>query len=253
MFSTKRSKFEYPIVCEQSKTVSETEDAVPVNLISNIDKSWFSIFLDEEYSINDRLYAMYRNAYDHKIIARPDPKDVLNVFDMPIDKIKVVIVGQDPYPGFDKTANHPIANGRAFSTNSTTITSSLERIFESISNNVGEIQYKDYTLKGWIEQGVFLLNETPVTYVIPEDSSISNKAILEEYPRGVWSGITLEICKKIHEKNKKVEFVFIGKKAEYLSRKFTKSFVENHPSKRSDLNFEGKCFINISTIDWKKI
>lgn len=77
----------------------------------------------------------------------PQTKDVFNVFKMPIQKIRLVILGQDPYP------NTGQAIGYAFAINKDTLKPPSLKIIEkelghTLSNELTE----------WRKQGVFLLN-----------------------------------------------------------------------------------------------
>lgn len=77
----------------------------------------------------------------------PKGKDIFNVFSMPMDKVKVVILGQDPYP----TPSHAI--GYAFAVSKDTKKPvSLRNIEKEVGHEI------DRTLKSWRDQGVFLLN-----------------------------------------------------------------------------------------------
>lgn len=78
---------------------------------------------------------------------QPKAKDIFNVFSMPIDKIKVVILGQDPYP------TPGVAIGYAFAVSYDTHKPPSLRMIER------EVGYEvDRTLVDWRRQGVFLLN-----------------------------------------------------------------------------------------------
>ena len=71
----------------------------------------------------------------------------------PFHKIKVVILGQDPYHGPDE------ANGLAFSVPSDVKTPpSLRNIFKELENDVGLSSPASGNLAPWAEQGVLLLN-----------------------------------------------------------------------------------------------
>ena len=89
----------------------------------------------------------------------PEDKDVFRVFSMPLNEIKVVILGQDPY--YTRGA----ANGLAFAVNSSFyIPPSLKIIAQEIEQEGLKSGFFDSdidewkTLEHWEEQGVFLLN-----------------------------------------------------------------------------------------------
>jgi uracil-DNA glycosylase len=90
----------------------------------------------------------------HKVY--PDPKNIFRAFDLcPFDKVKVVIIGQDPYHG-DRQAN-----GLAFAVNSSKkIPPSLKNIFKEIESDMGVKPIQDGDLSRWAKQGVLLLNST---------------------------------------------------------------------------------------------
>lgn len=80
---------------------------------------------------------------------------VFNVFELtPLDKVKVVILGQDPYHGLGQ------AHGLAFSVNKgVAFPPSLQNIFKELTSDIEGFQIPmDGDLRPWAEQGVFLLN-----------------------------------------------------------------------------------------------
>ncbi len=86
----------------------------------------------------------------------PPGKYIFRAFDLcPFDKVKVVIVGQDPYHDENQ------ANGLCFAVD-TSIRKppSLINIFQEIETDLGRKPHTDSTLLHWVEQGVFLLNAT---------------------------------------------------------------------------------------------
>ena len=88
-----------------------------------------------------------------KTIYPPGPL-IFNAFNLtPLDKVKVVIIGQDPYHG-------PLqAEGLSFSVpHGVNIPPSLVNIYKEIESDLGVRLHKDGSLKGWAAQGVFLLN-----------------------------------------------------------------------------------------------
>jgi uracil-DNA glycosylase len=86
----------------------------------------------------------------------PIQKDVFRAFeDCPFEKVRVVILGQDPY------ANEGQAIGRAFAVSeSTKVPRSLKNIFEEVRHDYPNQSMPKRTLESWAKQGVFLLNTT---------------------------------------------------------------------------------------------
>lgn len=86
----------------------------------------------------------------------PPPKDIFKAFDLcPFDKVKVVILGQDPYHGPNQ------ANGLCFSVhNDIAFPPSLQNIFKEIQSDLRLPIPKSGDLTPWAKQGILLLNAT---------------------------------------------------------------------------------------------
>lgn len=87
----------------------------------------------------------------------PAPKNLFRAFELcPFDKVKVVILGQDPYHGTGQ------ANGLSFAVNpGVRPPPSLQNIFKEIESDLGlRPQSSDGDLSRWATQGVLLLNAT---------------------------------------------------------------------------------------------
>ena len=82
----------------------------------------------------------------------PAPTQIFRVFKLPLEKIKVVILGQDPYhtPG--------VADGLAFSVQTDKLAPSLRNILKEVESDLGQTIIQNGDLTPWLEQGVFLLN-----------------------------------------------------------------------------------------------
>lgn len=89
-------------------------------------------------------------------IVYPPAKLIFNAFDQcPFDKVKVVILGQDPYHEPEQ------AHGLAFSVPSgVKFPPSLQNIFKEIRSDIGVEPMADGNLERWAKQGVLLLNAT---------------------------------------------------------------------------------------------
>ena len=88
------------------------------------------------------------------VIYPPGPL-IFNAFKLtPFEKVKVVIIGQDPYHGPGQ------AEGLSFSVpHGVSLPPSLVNIYKEIETDLGvDLRSKDGSLRGWAEQGVFLLN-----------------------------------------------------------------------------------------------
>lgn len=86
----------------------------------------------------------------------PPGQLIFNAFNLcPFDKVKVVIIGQDPY-------HEPMqAQGLSFSVaDGVALPPSLQNIFKEINNDLGKLMPQSGDLTRWARQGVLLLNAT---------------------------------------------------------------------------------------------
>lgn len=84
----------------------------------------------------------------------PPAQDIFNAFQTPMSQVKVLVVGQDPYP----TPGH--AMGLSFSVRKDVrpIPRSLQNIYKELNSDLGLIPPAHGDLSAWSEQGVMLLN-----------------------------------------------------------------------------------------------
>ncbi|KKU27387.1 MAG: Uracil-DNA glycosylase [Candidatus Collierbacteria bacterium GW2011_GWE1_46_18] len=82
----------------------------------------------------------------------PPPRFIFSAFDRcPFDKVKVVILGQDPYHGPGQ------ANGLCFSVaDEVAVPPSLVNIYKEIRSDVGKLVCTNGNLERWADQGVLL-------------------------------------------------------------------------------------------------
>ena len=188
----------------------------------------------------------------NKVIYPPGSK-IFNAFDItPIDKVKVVILGQDPYHGPGQ------AHGLSFSVpNGIKPPPSLVNIFKEIQSDIGiamPLQYGNLTR--WAEQGVLLLNAA-LTVRANEPFS---------HAKFGWADFTDGVIQKISDERTGIVFLLWGKFAQekQILIDETKHFVLKaaHPSPFSaDKGFFGcKHFSKtndilvkqgLAPIDWK--
>ena len=121
-----------------------------------IEESWkkhLTTEFDKPYFI--ALTDFVRNEYKSGTIYPPG-KLIFNAFNLcPFDKVKVVIIGQDPYHGPEQ------AHGLCFSVNDgVPFPPSLVNIFKEIQDDLGTPVPPTGNLTRWASQGVLLLNAT---------------------------------------------------------------------------------------------
>lgn len=123
----------------------------------------------------------------------PEKQDIFNVFSMPLEDIKVVILGQDPYP------NEGQALGYAFAVSETTGKPASLRIIEK------EVGHEiDKTLFNWREQGVFLLNTALTVEAKKAGSHLK-----------YWENFTREVIKYISFNNPCIWLLWGAKAQQY--------------------------------------
>lgn len=118
-----------------------------------VHNSWDKILADQfNAPYFDALMQRVNREYDSSTVYPPKDKIFAALKTVDYDKIKVVIIGQDPYHGEGQ------ANGMAFSVNKgVALPPSLVNIFKEIKDEYGA-EPDGGTLTGWAKQGVLLLN-----------------------------------------------------------------------------------------------
>lgn len=84
----------------------------------------------------------------------PEGRNVLRAFAAPLERVRVLIVGQDPYP----TPGHPIGLSFAVERHVRPIPRSLQNIYRELQTDLGVPPAEHGDLTAWADQGVLLLN-----------------------------------------------------------------------------------------------
>jgi uracil-DNA glycosylase len=126
-----------------------------------LDTSWQAMIgeeLNKPYMQSLRDFLKQEKAAE-KTIYPPSPL-IFNAFNQtPFDKVRVVIIGQDPYHGDDKGKAQ--AHGLSFSVpQGVKIPPSLRNIFKEIEADLGIKMSSEGDLTSWAKQGILLLNAT---------------------------------------------------------------------------------------------
>tara|TARA_B110000305_G_scaffold28292_1_gene26418 strand:+ start:289 stop:969 length:681 start_codon:yes stop_codon:yes gene_type:complete len=142
----------------------------------------------------DYIMNKLRDSVEQGLRFTPKFKDVFNGFyECPYDNLKVVIVGQDPYPQLG------VADGIAFSCSiKGKAEKSLQYILKALEDEDGSVD-----LRRWSNQGVLLIN-TAFTCEINKIGS--------HY--GIWKSFTEHVFDNINRHNPDTIFILMGKKAE---------------------------------------
>lgn len=162
-----------------------------------IDKSWADLLAGEfekEYFIS--LTETIKEDLRRNIVVYPRGPHIFNAFNLtPFDKVKVVIIGQDPYHGAGQ------AHGLSFSVpDGVQFPPSLVNIFKELKSDLGIETPQSGNLERWASQGVFLLNAV-LTVRAGAAASHSNIG---------WTTFTDNVIKLISDKKEGVVFMLWG-------------------------------------------
>lgn len=130
----------------------------------------------------------------------PAGRNIFRAFDKcPFEKLKVVIIGQDPYHGDGQ------ANGLCFSVNEgVPFPPSLKNIFKEVSDDIGVPVPRSGELDRWAEQGVLMLN---AVLTVRAHNAASHAG------RG-WEKFTDAVVKAIAERKQGVVYMLWGSYAQ---------------------------------------
>ncbi|MCH7401776.1 uracil-DNA glycosylase [Belliella kenyensis] len=185
-----------------------------------IEDSWKTILKDEfekPYFL-DLIDFVKREYASHEIF--PKGRDIFNAFaHCPFDRVKVVILGQDPYHGINQ------AHGLSFSVKpGVPFPPSLLNIFKEINRDLDLPMPSDGDLTRWADQGVLLLNAT-LTVRAHQAGSHQKKG---------WETFTDAVIKRIADGKQHVVFLLWGayaqKKASFIDDSIHLKLHAPHPS-----------------------
>ena len=185
-----------------------------------IEESWKKMLGEEfEKPYFAQLTEFVRNEYSSGTVY-PPAKLIFNAVDhCPFDKVKVVIIGQDPYHGAGQ------ANGLCFSVNKgIAMPPSLVNIFKEIAADTGKPLPTDGDLTRWSDQGVLLLN---ATLTVRAGNAGSHQ-------RRGWEEFTDAAIRILAEKRENLVFILWGsyaqRKGAFIDRNKHLVLTSPHPS-----------------------
>ncbi len=165
-----------------------------------MDPSWKECLKDElEKPYMKELKTFLQEEIASKIPVYPPMNLLFNAFSLtPFDKVKVVIMGQDPYHGPGQ------AEGLCFSVaRGVTPPPSLKNIFKELHDDLGTPAPTHGSLVSWGKQGVLLLNAT---------LSVQQGEPKSHFGRG-WEAFTDHVVKLLCEKKEPIVFMLWGRSA----------------------------------------
>ncbi|RYY34936.1 MAG: uracil-DNA glycosylase [Sphingobacteriaceae bacterium] len=167
-----------------------------------LDPSWLNVLNDEfEKDYMKKLKIFLKEEKEAGQIIYPKNADIFNAFNAtPFDKVKVVILGQDPYHGPHQ------AHGLSFSVQKgIAIPRSLINIYKELKTDISGFSIPNHgNLQHWANQGVLLLNAT-LTVRAGQAASHQKKG---------WEQFTDAVIKTLSEKREGIVFILWGSYAQ---------------------------------------
>lgn len=166
-----------------------------------IDNDWLEYIQDEfKKPYYRELYQFVRREYNTHVIY-PPADDIFNAFHFtPLSKVKVLILGQDPYHGEHQ------AHGLCFSVlpDQPEIPPSLQNIYKELQEDLGCYIPDNGYLKKWADQGVLMLN-TVLTVRAHQAGSHQGKG---------WEQFTDAIIQAVNAQDRPIVYLLWGKPAQ---------------------------------------
>lgn len=227
-----------------------TMNSIKVNT-PELHESWLSVLKPEfESAYFTQLKSFILNQKKEHTVYPPGP-DIFNALNYtPLNEVKVVIIGQDPYHGPDQ------AHGLCFSVKKgIKLPPSLRNIYKELEQDLGIKMGLDGDLTAWAKQGVLLLNATLTV----------NQGMAGSHQKQGWERFTDTIIDAVNQHQQNVVYLLWGR---FAQQKASRVNEENnlllksvHPSPLSAHNgfFGCKHFSQTnayleshgkSTIDW---
>lgn len=162
---------------------------------------WLEAMQDEFHKpYYKELYQFVKGEYD-TVVVYPPADDIFNAMHFtPLDKVKVLLLGQDPYHNVNQ------AHGLSFSVlpSQTKLPPSLQNIYKELKDDLGCYIPNNGYLKKWADQGVLLLN-TVLTVRAHQANSHQGKG---------WEKFTDAIIQAVNAQDRPIVYLLWGKPAQ---------------------------------------
>jgi len=165
-----------------------------------IEESWKEVLMDEFQSPYFQDLRNFLIEEKQQNVVYPPGPLIFNAFNLcPFDKVKVVVLGQDPYHGPGQ------ANGLCFSvSNGIKHPPSLVNIFKEMQKDLNIPYPRTGDLSGWAKQGVLLIN---TTLTVRAHTPMSHQG------KG-WEPFTDAVISKLSERREGIVFILWGRHAQ---------------------------------------
>lgn len=190
------------------------------------DKSWRQI---RELILHQPLLDLVTNVLPNCRYT-PRREEIFNVFSMPLQKIKVVILGQDPYPNIAHACGYAFANRSC-----SPVPKSLEVIHNEVlrSDPTNVNPSNEIDLHAWTDQGIFLLN-TALTVESGKSGSHTK----------YWESFTIEVIKLISRQQPCIWLLWGNHAKAYVKYLPKDSILANRYSREEIVHIPGNSSIN---------
>lgn len=198
--------------------------------MSKVHESWCPLF---KVLVNQVGFKKFQKRIATGKAMCPHKDDVFAAFEMPVDKVQLVIVGQDPYP------KQVYATGLAFGIRPETLPEKhplslrllIDRVQDMMPDHPAE-DYFDQTLRLWQDEGALLMNR----YLSCEPGEPGSHSHF-------WDEFTKAIAFHLSQKKPDIVWYLLGRPAKQLKEHITSGVIieDNHPAAvRFGHKFEGK-------------
>ena len=169
-----------------------------------ITKNWYNLLENEFNSDKYQQFSIWLNEEYNTQTIYPKPENVFNALNIvPYERVKVVIIGQDPYHGVNQ------AHGLSFSVEKdVNIPPSLRNIYKELESDLNCYYPNNGNLTKWAKQGVLLLNSV---LTVRAGSPNSHKG------KG-WEQITTKVVELLNNREEPVIFMLWGGNAKSLCK-----------------------------------
>ncbi len=194
--------FDLPAPAAWGPVELRTLDLLADDPLSLLAPDWAAALAAEDDTLRG-LGSMLRGEHDAGTSFLPPPTRVLRALAAPLSGVKVLIVGQDPYP----TPGHSV--GLAFSVDKATrpLPRSLNNIFKELHSDLGITPSAHGDLSAWAAQGVLLLNR--VLTVAPGATG--------SHRRRGWEEVTECVIRALAARDQPLVSVLWGREAQKLA------------------------------------
>lgn len=184
-----------------SHQVASPLDAIITQALDTVDPSWHSgLSSAHPHIVNCLQRAASLSGEGQRVL--PDPQQVLRALHTPLTAVRVLIVGQDPYP----TIGHPVGLSFAVNRQVRPLPRSLANIYQELHADLGIPPAEHGDLSAWARRGVLLLNRV-LTVTAGQSGS---------HAKTGWEEVTEQVVRVLVSRGGPLVAILWGKQAQSL-------------------------------------